>query len=166
MNTSLYILSGEYLALSNKLNESDYDEQTILDTLEGASGELEEKAKNVAMYIRNLESSAEQIKLAEHAMSIRRKSIEKKVESITGYLKDNMMRSGITEISCEYFALKIKKNPPALVVDDIQAIPSKFMVTQPPPAPVPDKASIKNAIQNGEIVDGCHLEQGNRLEIK
>ena len=117
MNQSLYVLTGEYLALSNKLNDSDLDEQAILDTLEGASGELEVKAKNVAMFIRNLESTAEQIKLAEQAMSARRKSIYNKAESIKRYLKDNMTRSGITEISCEYFALKIKKNPSKLAIE-------------------------------------------------
>jgi hypothetical protein len=166
MNTSLYVLAGEYQALANKLMDSDFDEQTIADTLEGAAGELEVKATNVAMFVRNLEASAEQIKLAEKAMAERRKSIENKAESIKRYLKDNMQRTGITKIECPYFALSIKKNPPSVIIDDPAAIPTKFMVTPPAPPPAPDKAAIKSALQAGEVVEGAHIEQGERLEIK
>ena len=166
MNTSLYVLTGDYLALSNKLNDSDLDEQAILDTLEGASGELEVKAKNIAMFIRNLEASAEQIKLAEQSMSARRKSIENKAESIKLYLKDNMKRADITEISCEYFSLKIKKNPPKLVIDDSGQIPSELYIYPPAPEPYPDNAAIKALLMAGNKVNGTRLEQAERLEIK
>lgn len=166
MNTSLYVLASEYQAMASKLMESDFDEQTIADTLEGAAGELEVKATNVAMFVRNLEASAEQIKLAEKAMAERRKSIESKADSIKRYLKDNMQRTGITKIECPYFALSIKKNPPSVIIDDLEAIPAKFMVTPPAPPPAPDKAAIKSALQAGEVVEGAHIEQGERLEIK
>lgn len=166
MNTSLYVLANEYRALAEKLMDGDYDDQTIADTLEGAAGELEVKATNVAMFVRNLESSAEQIKQAEKAMADRRKAIEAKAESIKRYLKDNMQRSGITKIESPYFALTIKKNPPRVVIDDASAIPAKFMVTPPAPPPSPDKTAIKAALQAGEVVDGARIEQGERLEIK
>lgn len=166
MNTSLYVLTGEYLALSNKLLESDLDEQTIADTLEGAAGELEEKAKNVACFVRNLEASAEQIKLAEKQMADRRKSLESKAESIRRYLKDNMIRSGITKIESPYFALTIKKNPPSVVIDDATVIPKKFMTKPTPPPPAPDKRAIADAINAGKKVAGARIEQGERLEIK
>jgi hypothetical protein len=166
MNTSLYVLASEYHASASKLLESDFDEQTIADTLEGLSGELEFKATNVAMLVRNLEASAEQIKIAEKSMADRRKAIESKAESIKRYLKDNMQRSGITKIESPYFALTIKKNPPSVIIDDATAIPAKFMVTPPAPPPSPDKTAIKAALQAGELVDGAHIEQGERLEIK
>lgn len=166
MNTSLYILAGEYLALANKLNDSELDEQTILDTLEGASGEIEVKAKNVAMFIRNLEASAEQIKLAEKQMADRRKSIENKAEYIKRYLFNNMKRCGLSKIECEYFALTIKKNPPKLIIDDAGAIPGELYIYPPAPDPYPDNAAIKTKLLAGEIVNGAHIEQGERLEIK
>ena len=166
MNTSLYVLANEYHALAENLMDSDFDDQTIADTLEGAAGELEVKATNVAMFVRNLEASAEQIKLAEKAMADRRKAIEAKADSIKRYLKDNMQRSGITKIESPYFALTIKKTPPSVIIDDATAIPAKFMVTPPAPPPSPDKTAIKAALQAGEVVDGAHIEQGERLEIK
>lgn len=166
MNTSLYQLTTEYTALVEKLNDLDLDKQTILDTLEGASGDLQTKAINFAMYIRNSESMAEQIKLAEQEMVARRKAIENRVDTLKSTLKDAMTATGLTEIACPYFVLKIKKNPPSVIIDDVAAIPSQFMIAPLAPPPMPDKAKIKLAIQNGEVVEGAHIEQGDRLEIK
>ena len=164
--TSLYQLTNEFQLIQNKLLESDFDEQTIADTLEGASGDLEAKSVNVAMFIRNLEASAEAIKQAEKAMSDRRKSIENKAESIRKYLKDNMQRCGITKIESPYFALTIKKNPSIVVIDDAGAIPSELYVYPDAPVPYPDKKAISDQIKAGNVVNGAHLEQAERLEIK
>lgn len=164
--TSLYIIAKEYQAMVERLENSELDAQTIADTIEGASGELEVKATNVAMYIRNLEASADAIKQAEKAMAERRKAIESKAESIKRYLFDNMKRVGVTKIESPYFALTIKKNPPKLVIDDAGLIPGELYIYPPAPEPYPDNERIKNMLKNGETVEGAHLEQGERLEIK
>jgi hypothetical protein len=162
--TSLYQLSGDYLSLQNKLNDSDIDPQTIADTLEGAAGELEEKAINLSYVIRNMESHADQIKLAEDAMASRRKAIETKVESLRRYLKDNMQRTGITKIECPHFAIQLKTNPPAVVIENEDVINDKFKVSKTTVSI--DKKAIKSAIDAGEIVEGAKLESGQRVEIK
>jgi hypothetical protein len=166
MNTSLYVLASEYEAVANKLMESDLDEVTIKDTLESISGDLEVKATNVAMFVRNLEASAEQIKQAEKAMADRRKAIEGKAESIREYLKANMQRVGITKIESPHFSLTLKKNPHKLVIDDAGRIPSNLYVYPVAPDPYPDNEAIKAKLKAGEVVEGAHLEQGERLEIK
>jgi hypothetical protein len=163
---SLYQLSGDYLAIANKLSDSELPAEVINDTLESLSGELEEKCTNVALFVRNLEATAESIKAAEKQMADRRKAIENKADSIRQYLKTNMQRTGITKIESPYFALTIKKNPPSVVIDDPAAIPAEFMVTPPAPPPSPDKKAIGEKLKAGETVPGCHLEQGERLDIK
>ena len=163
---SLYQLSGDYLAVANKLADSDMPPEVIADTLEGLAGDLEEKCTNVALFVRNLEATAESIKAAEKQMAERRKVIEAKAESVRRYLKDNMQRTGITKIESPYFALTLKKNPPSVVIDDPTAIPADYLVTPPAPPPAPDKKLIAQAIKDGFEVPGCRLEQGERLEIK
>lgn len=164
--TSLYVIANEYQAMIERLENSELDAQTIADTIEGASGELEVKATNVAMYIRNLEASADAIKQAEKAMSDRRKALESKAENIKRYLFDNMKRVGVTKIESPYFALTIKKNPPKLVIDDAGLIPGELYIYPEAPPPYPDNERIKNILKNGETVEGARLEQGERLEIK
>ena len=164
--TSLYVIANEYQAMIERLENSDLYAQTIADTIEGASGDLELKATNVAMYIRNLEASADDIKQAEKAMAERRKAIETKAESIKRYLLESMKRVGVTKIESPYFALTIKKNPPKLVIDDAGLIPGELYVYPEAPPPMPDNERIKNMLKNGETVEGARLEQGERLEIK
>lgn len=168
MGTSLalYQLADLYLADLKRLEDMDIDEQTVTDTLEGLSGELEVKATNVAMFCRNLEASAEAIKNAEAQMAARRKAIENRAARIRQYLKENMERTGILKIEGPHFALAIKKNPPAVVVDPSQVIPDEFYNQPPPPAPVLDKKRVAEALKAGKDIPGCKLEQGTRLEIK
>lgn len=163
---ALYQLADLYLQDLQKLADLDLDEQTVADTLEGLSGELEVKATNVAAFARNLEASAEAIKAAEDQMAKRRKAIERRAESLKAYLKANMERTGILKIESPQFALAIKKNPPAVHVEAPELVPAKFMKTPPPPPPVLDKKAVADALKAGEDVPGCRLEQGTRLEIK
>ena len=64
-----------------------------------------------------------------------------------------------------------KKNPPALEIRDVDAIPREFF-NVPAEAEVEqflagktDKARIKKALKDGEVA-GCELKQSSRLEIK
>lgn len=162
--TSLYELAGNYKAIEQKLLDSEASAQTIADTLEGVAGEVEEKCINVTYVIRNLESSADQIKQAEKAMAERRKVLENKAAQLNNYLLTNMQRTGITKVSCPFFDISIANNPPAVVIDDEDAINDKFKKTVTTTSL--DKVAIKEAIKAGESVDGAHLESGVRLVIK
>ena len=167
MNISLYELAGEYHQAAVALSNMDLDEQTIADTLEGLSGALEAKATNVAYFVRNLEATAEQIKLAEKQMADRRKAFENRAERIREYLKANMEVAGITQIECPHFKLSIKKNPPSVVIDAESQIPADYMTVPVAPPPAPDKKLIAAALKDGFEVPGCHLETGKtRLDIK
>lgn len=162
----MYQIADAYLQDLRRLEELDLDEQTVADTLEGLSGELEVKATNVAAFCRNLEASADAIKQAETQMAARRKAIENRASRIREYLKANMERTGITEIASPHFKLAIRKNPPSVVIDAESQIPESFMVAPEPPKPYPDKKLIAKAIKEGAEVPGAHLEQGTRLDIK
>jgi len=167
MNISLYELAGEYHQAAVALSNMDLDDQTIADTLEGLSGALEAKATNVAYFVRNLEATAEQIKLAEKQMADRRKAMENRAERIREYLKANMEVAGITQIECPHFKLSIKKNPPSVVIDAESQIPADYMTVPVAPPPAPDKKLIAAALKDGFEVPGCHLETGKtRLDIR
>lgn len=168
MGTSLalYQLAEQYLADLRKLEDLDLDEQTMMDTLEGLSGELEVKATNVAMFCRNLEASADAIKQAEAQMAARRKAIENRAARIRDYLKANMERTGITEIASPHLKLAIRKNPPAVHVEALELVPMEFFKPALPPPPSLDKKAVGDALKAGKDVPGCRLEQGTRLDIK
>ena len=163
---TLYTIADQYLQDLQKLQDMDLDEQTFADTLESLSGDLEVKATNVAMFVRNLEASTESIKAAEKQMAERRKAIEAKAERIRNYLKENMARTGITKIDCPYFALSLRNSPPAVEVINADEIPAQYFDIPEPPAPVLNKNRLKDDLKNGVIVEGARLTQGSYLQIK
>jgi uncharacterized protein YeeX (DUF496 family) len=164
--TALYELANEYRAAAATLSELDLDPQTIADTLESLSGDLETKAVNVAKFARNIEAMAAQIKDAEKSMADRRKALEKRADGLRAYILHCMQATEIQKIECPYFALTIKKNPPAVVIEDEAQIPAAFMVQPEPPPPTPDKKAIAVSLKAGQDVPGARLFAGVRLEIK
>ena len=165
-NLSLYQLSTNYLQALDFLTdpEADLPAEVINDTLEALGGELEDKAINVAKFLRNMEAVAEAIKEAEETMAKRRKALENRVKWMKDYLKGNMEHTGITKIECPYFKLSIQKNPTAVNVTNENAIPEQFkeqVITWKI-----DKTAIKEAIKKGEAVPGAELVNGTRLVIK
>jgi len=168
MNLTLYQLSHNYVQALDFLTdpEADVPLTVINDTLEGLAGGLEDKAINVAKFLRNLESTAEAIKAAEAAMAKRRKALENRTGWLKGYLKASMENTGISQIDCPYFRLSIAKNPAALEITDEQAIPQHFKHTETLTVVQIDKAAVKAALAQGKAIPGARLSQGTRLSIR
>ncbi len=164
--TALYEIAAEYRAAAEKLAELDLDAQTITDTLEGLSGDVETKAQNVAFFVRNLEATAAAIKQAEADMAARRKAMENRADGLKRYIFESMTVAGIEKIECPHFRLAIKNNPAAVDVFEPGLVPASFMRTPEPPPPALDKTAIKEALKAGQDVPGARLTSGQRLEIK
>jgi phage repressor protein C with HTH and peptisase S24 domain len=167
VSTSLFVLADQYRHLQLLAEaETDVPAEVITDTLEALKGDLQDKAVNVAKFLRNLEVFADDIDQAAKEMKDRAARVRKRAEQIRGYLLSNMQACEISRIESPFFTIAIKKNPAAVVVFDEKQIPAAFMRQKPPPAPEPDKTAIKAALQAGGDVPGCRLEQGVRLEVK
>lgn len=165
-NLNLYEISSNYLQALDFLTDPELDLpiEAINDTLEGLSGELEDKAVNVAKFLRNMESTAKAIKEAETEMAKRRKALESRVKWLRAYLKINMEACGISKIECPFFKLAVQKNPDAVNITDENAIPEQFkeqVITWKI-----SKTAIKDAIKAGAPVPGAELTAGTRLVIK
>ncbi len=165
-NLSLYELSSTYLEALDFLTdpEADLPIEAVNDTLEGLSGELEDKAVNVAKFLRNMEATAQAIKDAEVKMAKRRKSLENRVKWMKSYLKGNMEHTGITKIECPFFKISIQNNPASVSIINEDAIPAEFKTQVI--SWIIDKTAIKNAIKVGKTVTGASLTNGTRLSIK
>lgn len=161
----LFQLVADYRHLQ-ELDPEEIDEQTLSDTLEGLGGEITLKATNVAYLARNLEAFAETVDDAAQAMKARAEVFRRKAAGIRGYLLNSMQGAGITKIQAPEFTISIRKNPIAVQIAPDAVIPAQFMVTPEPPPPRPDKKKLKDALEAGTVVDGVHLEQGVRLDIR
>lgn len=164
--TTLYEIAREYKGTAELLANLDLDAQTVADTLEGQSGDLQTKAQNTVFVLRNLESTAEAIKQAEVEMAQRRRAIEARAERLKTYVFECMQMAEIEKIECPHFRISIRNNPGSVDVFEPGLVPSEYMKTPEPPPPTPDKTAIKNAIKNGEEVPGARIVTTQRLDIK
>lgn len=164
---ALYTVADRYLQDLEKLSDLDLPEEVVRDTIEGLQGDMQEKCTNVAAFIRNTEALAEQIKQAEATMAARRKALENRADRIRQYLLENMQRTGISKIESPWFKIALSKNQPSVVVDDEDTLKFahpefvKVVTTESL-----DKTAIKEAIKAGQIVEGAHLVQAERVTIK
>lgn len=162
---ALFELAAEYRALSDKLNDAELDQQTITDTLDGASGDLEEKIINTAKYYRNIEADAEKIEEAAKQMLARAKTLRNHSGHIKTYLQSNLERAGLQKVNSPWFVVSIAQNPEAVTVDDEEAIPRDYF-KEVPVSFVLDKVLLKQAIKDGFTVPGAHLSRATSLRIK
>lgn len=161
----LYEVAEEYQTVLNALEESGADQQTIEDTLAIYKDDLKAKGRNVAAYFQNLDADIKAMKDAEGRIAARRKALENKSESLKDYLRFNMEQSGIEEISCPEFSVKLGKPSKVCEIYDDSKIPKKFKVEKVTISI--DKNVIKKAINSGEEVEGARIVDGkSRLTIK
>lgn len=162
--TALYQLAADFCAQAEKLADMDLDPQTLADTLESISGDVEVKAQNVAMFCRNLEATADAIKAHREAQKEREDAMRKRAEALKSYLARCMDACGIQKIEGPGIALSFRKSS-AVVINEPGLIPAQYMRQPDSPPPAPDKTAIAAAIKAGAEVPGAHVEQRRNLQI-
>lgn len=163
--TALYVIANEYREAATKLADLDLDAQTIADTLEGLSGELEAKAQSVGFMVRSIEADAAAMKEWAKASTERAKAAEARAEALRDYLQRCMEATGIEKIEGPGIALSFRKAS-AVIVNEPGLIPAEYMRTPEPPPAAPDKKAIADAIKAGKEVPGAHVEQRKTLQVK
>lgn len=165
---TLYEISESVLAAVNNLQ---IDEQTgeILDVseLDSLQAEFEEKAENIACYIKNLTAEADAMKAEEKALSERRKSAQNKADRLKRYLSDNMQKLGRDKISTPRAALSFRKSTSVIVDDefiDWAVDNADELLTFK--EPTVNKTAVKNAIADGRELEHAHLETAQNLQIR
>lgn len=164
MSASLFDLVGEYRAAAEKLADLELDEQTIADTLEGLSGEVEAKAQSVAYVALNFEAAAEAIKAHAAKQLLRAKAIQNRADGLRRYIAESMTATGIEKIEGAGVKLSFRASK-AVVIDGADLIPQEYMRTPEAPPPAPDKTAIAAAIKAGKVVPGAHIESRKSLQI-
>lgn len=160
----LYELSADYLTALDALAEfDDLPPEVIADTLEGLAGVWEEKALNVARYIRNLEAEAAAIEEAKKRMETRAKATANRATRLKEYLKAELERTGLKPKAPDV-ALSLRTNPPAVILEDENRIPENYRHTETVTRIL--KSEISNALKAGAEIPGARLEQSRRLVIQ
>lgn len=162
---NLYEITQDYLQIMQMMEDPELDPQTLADTLEGIEGELEIKAENYAKIMKNIEGDIEALENEIRRLTSRKKTMENNIKNMKTALKNMMELTGKTKFKTELFSFGIRKNAPAVVMDEqyIENIPREFIRVKEEV----DKTAIKEALNAGFDLEGiAHLEQSQSLSIK
>lgn len=129
---------------------------TQLDELEIAKNE---KIENCCLFVKNLLADAEAYKREKEAFAEKQKRAEKKAEGIKEYvaycLQGEAYKSDRVQVSY--------RKSVSVAIDDISKVGEEYLKFA---IPTVDKVKVKKMLQNGELVEGCHLEEKQNMSIK
>ena len=140
------------------------------DTLTSIEGEFNEKAENVAVYIKNLTADINEMKAEEKRLKSRRVSAENQVERMKKYLINSMQAIGVKKISMPRARITLRLNAESVVVENEKALidwatrhDETILKYQEPEL---KKTDIKELLRMGEKIPFAHLERKESVTIK
>lgn len=162
---TFYDLTEEYMQVLRMAEDPEVDETALRDTLEGLSGEIENKVDGYCGVIAQLSSNAKGLEAQIARMEEMKASLERNIRRMKRTLQSNMELIGKPKVKTPLFSVWIQKNVPSLKLDteDVSEIPERFLIPQ---APKIDKAGIKDALKSEEEFEFAHLEYSSSLRIR
>ena len=161
----LYEVAEAFAQIQEFLNNAETDEEivAIKEVLVDYECQFEEKVENIVYLIKNAQSDVEALKKEELRLAEKRKAAERKIESLKEYLFGAFMQTGTERIKYPQFTVSVRNNAESVNVKDITKIPNDYFVPQPPKL---NKAGLKKAIQDGEVIEGAELVRNKSLQIR
>lgn len=156
--TSLYELKGWRNAILCKIENG---ENYLDDTLESIECAIDEKLEGYGMIIRNLENKIEGCKEEEKRFKDKRTKAENAVIRLKAAIQDELLASGKQEINTRLFDFKIRRNPPAVHIQDEKLIPDYYFKTQK----TVNKEALKKALKEMPV-PGAELRSSVGVLIK
>lgn len=147
----------------SKLDEMVENDGSLVEYLDGVQMQLQEKVNNIVRYSRNLELTAEMIDVEIKRLSELKSAYKNKSESLKDYISYSMKKNGIEKVETDIARLSFRKSQ-TVEIEDISKLPERFVVTKV--SKTADKKAIKEAIENGEAVEGARIDNHNNLQIK
>lgn len=166
----LYELSKDYENLILAIENGDIPEEALQDTLESIEVLLDEKADNIACWIKQLTAEAEAIKAEEDKLKARRTAKLKRAERLTEYLAECLTNAGRTKIETPRNVISFRKTPPKVVFDNEKGFIEWALSNADSflhyGKPTVDKTAIRVALENGAEIEGVRIESSANIQIK
>jgi hypothetical protein len=154
--------------IENSINwetgEVDENYDKLTDLKDEINAMVVSKGKDLIYVLRKQDNYAEAIDEEIKRLQALKKSYAKKKENLSNYIKMCMIANNIKAIETPVGKLSIVNNAESVEIYDESLIDKKFIKTKV--EETISKTDIKNAIKNGEEVQGARLVRNTRLAIK
>lgn len=160
---TLYDLTGEYMELLTMMEDPDVDPEVLQDTLEAVGGEIEDKAEGYVCVAKELEAEADKFDKEIERLIKNRDSLRNNAKRVKATLLSAMDLIDKPKLTTEHFRVSIARNgglQPMKITGDV---PEEYLIYKPEP----DNKKIREALDNGLVLDFAHLEErGRHLNIR
>ena len=127
--------------------------------LDALQMDFNDKAENIALWIKNLDAEADAVKNQKLIFAARQKAVENKRDSLKEYLATCLQGKAF---KTDRVKVSYRKSE-VIAVQNIEKVPTEFLKYA---APTVDKAEVKKEIKAGKVVPGCVLESKQNIQIK
>ena len=157
MNATIIIERTRFVELRRRLLElhPDLDDQTLADTLEGATDFKEALAALVRSALED-ECLAKALKERLDQMRGRLNRLEARASSKRQVAVENMEAADLRKLQEPDFTASIRLGPPSVTIVNEDDLPIDYLLPQPPK---PDKRAILEALSGGAFIQGAVLSQ-------
>ena len=158
---SLYKLTSEFQILTEMLEDETAPQDEIGKALVELQADIQTKAENGMAYISKLDEVIAGAKAEKKRIDAFLKAMEGRKKRIEGAYIYALKTLGTDTILTNKGEMKVRKNPPSVVIDDVAKIPTQFQ-KQKIDVTI-DKVALKKAIQGGASIEGAHIEHTEKL---
>ena len=154
-------IAERYNAITALADDETIPQEEVNKALIEVMEDVKTKGENGIRYLNEVQEAIDKAKENKKKLDSFIKAMEnrkKRVEKAYIFAMNNM---NIKSILTGWGEMKVKKNPPSVIIDDLTQIPTQYQ-RQKIQVDI-DKVAIKAAIKAGEEVPGAHLEQGTSL---
>jgi hypothetical protein len=161
---NIFKIQQQYASIINQVIEAEGElSEELIQAIEINETDLKEKAVNYGYAIRMFEFDNTIVDEEIKRLQALKKLNNKKAEWLERTISNAMQQFGIEKVESPTLKLSFRKSESTEIVNEAQ-IDDKFMTIKT--TKTPNKTAIKEAIKNGEVVEGAVLVTNFNLQIK
>jgi len=161
---NIYQIQNEYLLLINQIieNGGEVTPQQELN-LQITREQLQDKGTNYAFVIKKLDAECDIIDAEIKRLSELKKVRQNACERLKSNISHAMQIFEVDKIESPLIKLSFRKSQ-SVNVSDVNSLPVEYKTIKVTESA--DKVKIKQALLNGEVIEGCEIINSQNLQIK
>jgi hypothetical protein len=164
MKKTIYQIEQNYLQIVNQLIDNEGELSPELETeLQITQDQLQNKAVNYCMVIKQIDSDIEQIENEVKRLNQLKKVQQNVIDRLKSALTQAMKIFEVDEIKTPLIKINFRKSE-SVEVDDVNALPNDFKTIKV--TETADKVKIKEVLKSGGSIEGCRIITNQNIQIK
>lgn len=162
---NLYEISQDLIGIEEIIENAEGEEREQAEEIkEIIKKELENKAENIAYYIRNTESNIEQKKAEEKRIKESRQADERRLKNFKNYVIEVFAELDKKKIETSIGKLSVRTSKAVEISADINTLPDEYKRVKT--IVEANKTELKKALKQGVEIDGAELVENYNLNIR